>query len=230
MRLQIKEITDLYISKMEEIFEFRAVTQRAYIHFNSSVDHELKLNAKLIETGKIINQDQMKNKIINYESDFLPKFSFQHAVSIFEAWYFDVLRYLLTDNNRLNKKRKIEVGEIVSCGSLEELKNKIIEAELNEIRYRKPAEWFKYLGSFVNISAPVSEQIDKICEIKASRDILVHNEGICNQIYLSKAREMARTENNKKLCFDHTYVFESWKVLRETIETVGYEVSKKIDV
>ncbi len=167
--------------------------------------------------------------LTRYEADFLPKLSFQHSVSIFESWLFDILRYLLADNNRLNKKRKMDIGEIISSSSMDDVLSKIIESELNEIRYKKPIDWFSYLNSFVNISLPTTEEVEKISEIKASRDILVHNEGICNSIYLEKVGKLARAHDGKKLCFDHNYTFKSWSVLNGAISIVGKAVSEKVD-
>jgi len=230
MKKQAKDITELYLSKMEEILEFRAFTQLAYLKLNQAIDMGFKFKAQLTPTGKSLDQEQIKQRINKYESGFLPILSFQHSVSIFESWFFDILRYLLKDRNRINKKRKLEVGEVLKSQSIDEIVYKIIEEELNEVRYKKVADWFEYPSSFVNINIPNETEIKKISEIKASRDILVHNEGNANQIYIIKAGELSRAKDGDPLSFDHLYVFESWKVLRNVMESVGNAISSKIDV
>lgn len=229
MKVRAQEITNIYLSKMEEILEFRAFTQFSYLQFNSAIANGFKVTTHLEPIGKVVNQEQIHNKIAQYEASFLPKLSLQHSVSIFESWLFDLLRHLLSDKNRLNKNRKIEVVEITNSSSLEDLLSKVIESELNEIKYKKPTDWFTYLNKFVDINLPTTEEIEKISEIKASRDVLVHNEGISNSKYIEKSGKFTRAPEGKELCFDHNYVYESWRVLNKVIAEVGKAVSKKID-
>lgn len=106
MRMQAKEITELYSSKMEEILEFRAFTQFSYLQFNDAVDKGFKVTTVIGPTRKMCDQNEIKQKLESYKNGFLPKLSFQHAVSVFESWFFDIVRYLLRDKNKLNKKEK----------------------------------------------------------------------------------------------------------------------------
>lgn len=214
---------------MEEISEFRAFTQLSYLTFEEMVKGGLKRIATLGPSGRSYDQDAIVKKLESYESGFLPQLSFQHAVTVFESWLFDILRHLLANRNRLNKKRKIEISEIIACNTMEELIAGVIEAELNEIKYKKPTEWFDYLRAFVGITAPTQNQIDSISEIKASRDILVHNDGFVNPIYLSKAGSFARGIDGGKLSFDHQYVFDSWQCLNTVIKETGQQIASKLD-
>lgn len=223
----IKDITTLCISKLDDIEEFRAFTQMAYNISVRNIDQGLKLKLYLATLGKKVNQQHLKDRLISYENDYLPQLSFLHMVAIFELWFFDTLRSLLNNPLRLNKKRKIEVSDIIGCTNIAELLNKIVELELNEVRYKKVENWFQYLGNFVNISVPSQEDIGLIAEIKASRDIIVHNDGMANSIYLIKSGNKARCKEGEKLEFDHDYVFFAWKVLRAVIISTGDAISKK---
>jgi len=214
---------------MEEMLDFRMYTWFSYITFDDAVKNGLKRSTTQGPTGKTYDQDAINAKFKIYAETFLPQLSFQNTVSIFESWLFDVLRHLLSDKNRLNKKRRIEVAEIITSNSLDELVASIIESELNEIKYKKPPEWFSYLNDFVTITSPSKIQLEIISEIKASRDIIVHNEGIANEIYISKAGNLARAKSGERLKFDHTYAFESWNNLNSIIEDVGQQISTKID-
>lgn len=229
MTFRIRDITNLSLDQMEETFEFRVFTQFSYLIFDEAVKNGLKRSTHLSPTGKYYEQDAINAKMKRYHDTFLPQLGFQNSVTIFESWLFDVLRHLLSDKNRLNKKRRIEVSEIVTHNSLDELFKSIIESELNEIKYKKPSDWFFYLNNLVNITAPSKDQIDAISEIKASRDIIVHNEGIANEIYISKAGSLSRAKSGDRLAFDHVYAFESWKILNTVIKDVGQQISKKIE-
>lgn len=229
MKIGIRELTDLNLARMEEILEFRAFTQLSYISYKNAVDSGFKQTAHLGPTNRTFDQNDINQKLQGYEAKFLPQLSFQYAISVFETWLFDVLKHLLSDKNRLNKKRKIEVSEIVAANTLEELMTCIIESELNELKYKKTSEWFIYLQSFVKLTSPSQAQIDSIMEIKASRDIIVHNSGYANQIYIEKSGGLARAKDGARLVFDHDYVFASWQTLNVVMKEVGNQISAKID-
>ena len=224
-----KGITDLYLQEMEAILEFRALTQFAYLQFDRSANNGLKVKVQLRPTSKNLNTEEVNTKMKDYEKGFLPQLSFQNSVSIFESWFFDILRLILKDKNRLNKKKKIDVSAIIECASIEEVVMKIVDVELNELKYQKPADWFDYLNKFVNITGPSEDEILEISEIKASRDIIVHNDGVCNEIYIGKSFTKSRGVIGTPLCFDHDYVFSSWTFLNTVMENVGKELSEKID-
>ena len=56
----------------------------------------------------------------------------------------------------------------------------VVDRELNEIKYGRVADWFAHLERLAKLGVPASEEIDRLAEIKAARDILVHNKGVVN--------------------------------------------------
>jgi hypothetical protein len=54
-------------------------------------------------------------------------------------------------------------------------------ADLNathDYYYERPTGWFAYLNEKVKLGCPTEDEVDRIAEAMASRDVLVHNRGI----------------------------------------------------
>jgi hypothetical protein len=93
----------------------------------------------------------------------------------------------------------------------------VIDRELDGLKYRRPTDWFKYLGDRVKLGYPSEDQVAQLAEIKASRDILVHNRGIVNETYLEKARSRARFGVGQRLEIEEVYLRESWLMVRVVV-------------
>ncbi len=228
MNLLISELTTKSIQELDDIYGFVAYSNLSYKLYGDTVTNGFKMTANLPQINQTIDQNMLRDKLDYFGKKYLAELGFQLSISIFEVWLFDLLRILLDDPNRLNKKRKIDVADVIAAKRLEDLLRSIIDAELNEIRYKRLGEWFDYLWSFVTIGAPSMNDIEKLSEIKASRDILAHNNGIANHIYLHKAGHLARVKDGEPIKISFDYWNDSWKHLRTMVETVGNLVANRL--
>jgi len=97
----------------------------------------------------------------------------------------------------------------------------VVDKEVNERKYEGLADWFVNLERLANLGCPTTEEIETLAEIKASRDILVHNNGMANAIYVEKAEQRARYQAGQRLEIPEQYHRES----RETIRKVVNDLS-----
>ena len=74
-----------------------------------------------------------------------------------------------------------------------------MDKELNEVMYQSPAGWFEYLEKMAKLGVPATEEIRQFAEAKASRDVLVHNRGVANKTYESKAGTLARYQPGERI-------------------------------
>lgn len=102
-----------------------------------------------------------------------------------------------------------------------------MDKELDNLKYERVAEWFSYLNRLAKLGCPAVDEIEKLAEIKASRDILVHNKGITNATYLSKAGNQARYQEGEKMEIPEQYHRESWEIIRKVIRDVSEAAIKK---
>jgi hypothetical protein len=104
----------------------------------------------------------------------------------------------------------------------------VIDKELNEIKYEKVADWFAYFEKLARIGYPGSDEIETLGEIKASRDILVHNKGIVNHLYLWRAGKKSRFKEGEYLEIPEYYHRECWQFFKKLISTFASQVLSKI--
>jgi hypothetical protein len=60
-----------------------------------------------------------------------------------------------------------------------------------------------------------------MAEIKASRDILVHNNGVVNATYVGKAGRLARYQDGEKLEIPKQYHRESWEIIKKLVQDIS---------
>lgn len=58
----------------------------------------------------------------------------------------------------------------------------VVERHVLELAYGSVPEWFKALDRIVHLDCMSPEEIDRITEIKAARDVIVHNQGHVNDL------------------------------------------------
>ena len=134
------------------------------------------------------------------------------AVSQFESYLFEVLRIVITaypQKLALNikgteSKRDIPLELLLSANSLSEVITQIIDRRLNELSYASPKEYLEYLGKLLGIDITDPAFLDYI-EVKATRDLVIHNRGIVNQTYLSKVGDKKRGETGQSITIDVGY-------------------------
>jgi hypothetical protein len=162
------------------------------------------------------------------------------AVSQFEAFIGDVISAILKaypkklavvpgvgkDKDQCSKEVSLEV--ILRSGSYAEIIDSIIAARCEMLFFAPPKKYIEYLGEIAGIDTS-DEAFSNYIEIKASRDIIIHNNKIANTIYQSKAGKDARAQVGENIVvdakyFDHTVMILkriSGIIARDTRKTFG---------
>lgn len=240
---KLKKLKQNIVDLFQESMEFKAFTSLAYM-FANEYSQEDKLKNATIHlahseySGKVKLSDQ--TLVISEIPKFLDKvqnkyfFSLVHQqqVSLFENLFFDIIKIILDDRpERLSDKKQINYKVIFESETKEELLGKLVDRELNEIKYKNVSQWFEYLESLINIGKISQEKIEKISEAKAARDILVHNSGKVNQIYIDKSGNAARFKIGDQIDMSGEYTLNVWtlfiEVLTENIDLIISKLEKR---
>jgi hypothetical protein len=89
------------------------------------------------------------------------------------------------------------------------------------------AESFLYLEKLAQLGSPTREQIERLAEIKASRDCLVHNQGIANTTYVSKSLGQARFAAGEAIELPEHYHRGVWQFIRTVVNDICAEALAK---
>lgn len=143
-----------------------------------------------------------------------------YLVSRVESALGDVLRgFLRSDSRRLligAAGKKIEYRAVVESGGYAELMEHMITTQLHDVSYQRPSEQIEYFEKVTGVEIEANLAADWI-EIKATRDILVHNDGIANAIYIAKVAGKAQVVTGVPLPIDSTYFTHSAIVMKTLI-------------
>ena len=203
--------------------EFKAFTDLAYI-FGAKYSSQPESTEKIIlghseyagEFGlsdQEVNISELPKFFDRAKESYLFSFVHQHQVSLFENIFFDLLRLILQDQPlHMSGKRQIDYITILKAETKDEIGWQMIERDLNELKYKSVSQWFAYLQNLVSIPDVSKDDLDSIAEAKAARDLLVHNAGIVNQIYMQKAGERARSALGEEIDIKGHYTRDTWTV------------------
>ena len=168
-------------------------------------------------TGTVTTPLELAAKADGYVKEQLAEATFQQFISIFENFYFDLLRLWLTTYPQSLGRKTLDFKTILEMPDKEAMIGAVVRDELNKVQYERPARWFSYLEDLAKLGCPTSEEIERIAEAKASRDVLVHNKRIANQIYEAKAGKIARFREGQRLRIPDDYHRQTWELLRKLV-------------
>jgi hypothetical protein len=154
--------------------------------------------------------------------------TFQHFVSLFEDFFFQLLRSWVVAYPGSLSKKQVEMSTILRAPDKAAIVLTVADKELNELKYERVADWFVYLERLANLGCPTAEEIERLAEIKASRDILVHNMGVTNATYIGKAGTRARHQDGEKLEIPEQYHRESWETIKKVVSDLSTAAIAKV--
>lgn len=165
------------------------------------------------------------------------------GVSLIEKYLEEIIRTVLkmhpgklsvdigySSKKESQEERKIDLKDIIVAKSLEEIYMTIINQRLYKLFYASPKDYFKYLNEIIHIKLEEDLVLTYI-EIKSTRDLIVHNKGKVNSIYVQKAGSKARaTDSRQNIPITEQYYIQSFsafkKIVRDTYEIASKEYLK----
>ncbi len=156
------------------------------------------------------------------------------SVSQLETFLGDVLRYVIfcypqklsTKVKGISISKDVSLDFVVGSNSISEVLEKEIDRRINDVFYASPFLYFEYFKEITGVDT-MDEAFEDFIEIKATRDLLVHNTGKVNQLYLSKAGGMARGKNGDRLEIDEEYFEQCIAVMKRVSGIVQRDIEEK---
>ena len=177
----LRALRDRVLADLNVARDYYTNTKIAWIIVRDSIAAGRTFVIRNITTGTVTTQADLVDKASGYVSEQLTEATFQQFVSIFENFFFDFLRLWLVAYPKSLMGRKIDFKDVLGAPDKDSITLIVVEKEINDVLYERPAGWFAYLEDKVKLGCPASGEIDRIAEAKASRDVLVHNRGIAGK-------------------------------------------------
>lgn len=180
-----------------------------------------------INSNKTYSKDELIERYQYLGLVKLPIDGILQLVTITETILNFILKEILIEFPiKIPNKRKIDVEIALTASSLEEMKLYIIESFLNEIAYKSPKEYSIEFEKLSGINLLEHPTYHKYLELKATRDIHIHNGGTANEIYISKSGLMARVKSGEYLPVNIQYFLQSYEICIQLTEILEIEIDK----
>jgi hypothetical protein len=153
----------------------------------------------------------------------LPENGIINLITTMDALLGDLIRtVVLQYPKKIGGKRTLTLRAILEAKSIEEVHLRAADSLLNEMTYKSPLEFAHTAEEILSINLLECPAYHKYIELKATRDIVVHNRGVANEIYIRKAASHARVSSGDVVPVTESYYLESYEAclqLTEWLET-----------
>ena len=200
---EIREIWGELVMGINETFEFGKITLPTITSPDLDIPEKEEFEALKIKARKdLITKIESQIQQIKGFQRILNKMMLINGISIFEAFYKDLIKIVLRRSGMAIKKsnKTIEYNKIFEYSNLESVLDYLIDKEILEISYKSVKEQFEIIKKKYGFSIdeiikkknyPVKKQfqldLNRLAEIFATRNILLHNKGIVNEQYQKNA-------------------------------------------
>lgn len=179
-------------------------------------------------TGNTVDKNELPGLAQKYVTGYLAAATFQHFVSLFEDFVFDFTRAWLVEYPRSLSAKQVAFRIVLDSADKPEIIRTVVQKELVEVAYGRVEDWFENLEKIAKLGCPSPEEVERLAEIKASRDVLVHNKGIANSIYVDKSSGRARFREGETLTIPEGYHRDSWRLIRQVVADIADAALKKL--
>lgn len=225
---EIQQLANRSLSALDAAHNYYEHNNGVWRQMQESVKDGMQFTIRNTLTGSVVDEQALIALTQLYMTEFHTSFTFQHFVSLLEAWFSDLIRLWLTAYPHSLAKRQIEFSAVLEAPDKSAITFAVVDKELTELTYRRVADWFVYMERLVQLGCPTLDEIERLAEIKVSRDILVHNKGVVNAIYLAKAGAKARYQLGEKLEIPDDYHRASWELMKKVIQDVTAAACRKL--
>ena len=184
----------------------------------------VRLNNKI--TGTVLDERDLPSVAQTAANDYLPTAAVQQFASLTETFLVDLVRLWLTAHPA-HLTGQVDVRAIIAAPDKAAILRPLIDQYVIAMSYKRPTDWFKQLSSIVSLKHPGEAIIVQFAEIKATRDIFVHNRGVANGMYVEKAGMLARAASGQPLDLPDKYLHDSWRLCRQLVKDVGDDAADR---
>lgn len=157
----------------------------------------------------------------------LPINGIYQLVTTIETLLGDILKEILIQfPGKISNKKKLDYELVLGAKSLDEIKLAVVNSILNELAYKTPKEYGEEFEKYVGVKLLEQPIYHRYIELKATRDIYIHNQGMANDIYIIKADRLSRVKSGQFLPVNIQYFLQSYENCLQLTEILEDELHK----
>ena len=233
----IRNLAEQILRRLDEARDFYLHTRQAW-RVVQQIAHEGR-SVGIVDTasGLEVPAPDLEPMAQRYVTVHLSESAFKGLSGLLEDWIvgltgcwstaypvqLDAAYNEATERTRSQRREEIQVplSEILAAPDRDAIIRGVVERVVRELSYRRPAQWFRFLDSRVNLGCPDENQRGTLCELKAARDALEHSGGLVGPDYIDKAGPFARYVEGDTIPIEEPYLLQCFALLRKVIEVMA---------
>lgn len=225
---EIVSLRDRVLADLNAAHDYYTDTKIAWDIVGRAIADGRTFSIRNMTTGTVTTHVELAGKSRGYVAEQLTEATFQHFIGIFENYFFELVRLWLMAYPKNLSGKKVDFEDVLDAPDKDTITSQVVAKELNEVLYKRPTGWFDYLEDKAKLGCPTQDEIAKIAEAKASRDVLVHNRGVASKTYESKAGNLARYKDGQQIDIPEHYHRETWELLRKLVADISNAAIAKV--
>lgn len=138
-------------------------------------------------------------------------------VDAFERYLSAMLFDVFTQRpETLRSSEQVRISDVLECGDMAEVVRKLAERKVHSLMYQNFDDLTAYLREKLGVPIGKDAALSATCEGIEVRNIIVHNGGIVNSVFLRRT-ERKDLANGALFPIDQDYVIESGRAARELV-------------
>ena len=119
---------------------------------------------------------------------------FRRCLAAFEAGLFELLQLWLVRDPAKVADKQVRLSTLYLASDLDQAKQIAVAGALDDLKYKRLDEWFKFFAETICHGDVVDgESLRLLAEMKGRRDVLEHNAGFANDLYVNKVARAGAT-------------------------------------
>src|SRR5258706_6315855 len=224
----IQSLRDRVLADLNAAHDYYTDTKIAWDIARRAIAAGHTFSIQNMTTGTLTTHADLAGKSRGYVAEQLAEATFQQFISIFENYFFDLLRLWLMAYPKNLSGKKVDFKDVLDAPDKDAITSRVVSKEVNEILYERPTGWFQYVNDKAKLGCPTQDEIGRIAESKASRDVLVHNRGVASKTYESKAGKLARYQDGQRMYIPEHYHRQTWELLRKVVTDISNAAIAKV--
>lgn len=230
IRQEVDNIAKKYFDSSSSLFATIAFynTSISYTHKNKDADmleaydH---LRDELLKTHHGDVTDLMKEVMLKH----MPSLCLSSLVSAFEEFLTESMSMALVHHPLKITNKNVDFKLLFEL-SKEEIIDLKVKEHINQIMYKAPRDYLKSLCDILSIDEKIiSEEFNKYIEVKARRDLGVHNGWRINDIYIEKVKATgADITSEKVLKPDVSYCIDAFGICMKLVKSITNSVCSNL--
>jgi hypothetical protein len=220
MRMKLSERADFSEddNTLQNLIKEIELSKKEILRTAEEIENNRLASENLVNKSRDAYEELLKiSEILNRQIDMLLPMSFIYIVTIWDAFVSDTARTILKSHpqviSKSDDKTDITKSNLWIMKSVSQIKSYLIEQEVNKLE-RDREKLIKCFRDDWGIDWKQSKlDLDKIIEIRARRDIWVHNRGIVNTQYLQMSNRKSKYKVGEVATIDKEYLFQSADLL-----------------